>query len=193
MRKKQELDLTTIESICVFNSQHDAIVYDLARPALHNVYTGARLLRQSNVWRSYQLSGTPLLQSPEPGKTDSITLTGPGGAEQPTALVLLGHDRLKDGVRVRWRWKFASATIKVEDALRLRARMLVRELRLTGLPAKASLAAATAASTSARPALATLARVSLVAGLITSKVSPEAASACRPLTSSFQSVREVVS
>src|SRR5262249_25959962 len=132
-----------IESVCVLNGSHDAIVYDLGHAALQNFYTGARLLRQANVWRSYQLAGTPFLAPPVPGKTDSITLAGPRGPEALSSTVLRGYDPLSDGVRVRWRWQFAAGAVEAEDTLRVRAaghrRHLVRELRLTGLPARSAL------------------------------------------------------
>jgi glucose/arabinose dehydrogenase len=136
-------DLALIESVCVLYGSHDAVVYDLGRAALANVYTGARLLRQANVWRSYQLAGTALLAPPVPGKTDRISLSGPRGLEPLSSTVLHGYDRLGDGVRVRWRWRFASAAVEVEDTLRIRAagsaRKLVRQLRLAGLPARSAL------------------------------------------------------
>src|SRR5262249_48641820 len=113
---------------------HDAIVYDLTRVAPVNVYIGARLLRQSNMWRSYQLAGTAVLPPPVPGKSDTITLTGPRGSEPLSASTLHGYDRLADGVRIRWRWRFASAVLEVEDTLRIQGRRLVRELRGRGLP-----------------------------------------------------------
>src|SRR5262249_34383666 len=47
-----------VESITVLYSTHDAIVYDVAKCRLHSVYTGARILRQVNTWRSFQLDGT---------------------------------------------------------------------------------------------------------------------------------------
>jgi glucose/arabinose dehydrogenase/cbb3-type cytochrome oxidase cytochrome c subunit len=136
-------DLTLIESLCVLYDSHDAIVYDLASVRLDNVYTSARLLRQSNVWRSYQLSGTPLLSAPEAGKTDTIILTGPRGAESLSSPMLKGYDRLDDGVRIRWRWPFASGTVEADDTLRIRRangqRRLVRDLHLRGLPARSAL------------------------------------------------------
>jgi glucose/arabinose dehydrogenase/mono/diheme cytochrome c family protein len=136
-------DLAVIESLCVLNASHDAIVYDLARASPHNVYTGATLLRQANVWRSYQLAGTPILPPAGADATDSLTLTGPRGSEKPASLNLRGYDRLGDGVRVRWRVEFASAGVDMEDALRVVSaggrRRLVREVRFAGVPAGSSL------------------------------------------------------
>jgi glucose/arabinose dehydrogenase/mono/diheme cytochrome c family protein len=134
-------DKTLIESVCVLYASHDAVVYDLARVAPANVYTGARLLRQSNMWRSYHLEGTALLPPivPGTGKSDTITLAGPRRPEPLSSTVLHGYDRLADGVRVRWRWRFASAAVEVEDTLRLQARRLVRHIQLRGLPAGSAL------------------------------------------------------
>jgi hypothetical protein len=132
-------DRTLVESVTVLYGSHDAIVYDLARASLANVYTAARLLRQSNVWRSYEVSGTALLPPSVAGKSDTITLIGPRGSETLSSTTLLGYDRTDDGVRLRWRWHFASATVVAEDTLRLRARRLVRHLRVAGLPAGSAL------------------------------------------------------
>src|SRR5690349_12217428 len=74
-------------------------------------------------------------------------------------------------------------------ALALRAAPMRTHLPLSN----ASRAACTAASTSALPALATVASFSLVAGLMTSNVSPDAASTCWPLMSSCQFVRIIES
>src|SRR5262249_30227298 len=131
-------DAPLVESVCVLLASHDAVVYDLAQAALANVYTGARLLRQSNIWRSYQVSGHPAFPPLLPGKSDGVSLAGPRGPESPTERVLEGYDRLTDGVRIRWKWRFASGTVAAEDALRLPAggsRRLVRELLLRGIPA----------------------------------------------------------
>src|SRR5262249_6174710 len=136
----QAPEKTMIESICVLYGADDAVVYDVGRAGLHNVYTAARLLRGSDFWRSYQLQGKPVLPAPEPGKGDAVTLVGPRGREGRMSAALAGYDRLDDGVRVRWRWHFASATLAVEDTLRLPAgkRRLAREFRVSGLPGRSS-------------------------------------------------------
>jgi hypothetical protein len=64
-----------IESITVLYSTHDAIVYDVEQGRLHSVYTGAQILRQSNTWRSFALTGKPVPTDwskdalPSPGDT----------------------------------------------------------------------------------------------------------------------------
>ncbi len=135
-------DRTVMESICALYERHDAVVYDLGRGSLHNIYTGASLLRQSNVWRSYQLAGTPLLPPPAE-KSEAVSLQGPRGREKLTARTLLGYDPLSDGVRVRWRWTFAEGVIEAEDVLRISGgdgkRRLVRGLHLANVPAGSSL------------------------------------------------------
>jgi cbb3-type cytochrome oxidase cytochrome c subunit len=133
-------DMSVIESISILYRNHDAIVYDVGRAALHDVYTGASLLRQANVWRSYQLAGTALLTS-SARKADAITLVGRSGAEPPSATVFLGYDRLSDGVRLRWRWEFGFVTVVAQETLRIRAggtRRLVRQLHLSGVPARSA-------------------------------------------------------
>src|SRR5262249_53417876 len=137
---------------------HDALVYDVGRATPHNFYTGARLLRHTNVWRSYQLEGTPLVPPPEPGadtRPGPVTLVSPKGREQPASTVLHGYDRLGDGVRIRWRWHFPSGPVEVEDTLRVRVadrrRRLVRELRFTGVPERAALEVRDRVAGSGRP------------------------------------------
>jgi mono/diheme cytochrome c family protein/glucose/arabinose dehydrogenase len=129
---------TLVESICVLYDSHDVLVYDLGRAALANVYIGARLLREANVWRSYRLAGTALLPASEPSQAGTITLIGPRGEEPLQSTVLLGYDRTA-GARVRWRWQFASLSVEAEDELHLSGRRLVRELRLRNLPAQSAL------------------------------------------------------
>jgi glucose/arabinose dehydrogenase/mono/diheme cytochrome c family protein len=128
-----------IESVCVLYDDHDAVVYDLAGPALANVYTGSRLLRQSNVWRTLQVEGTPVLP---PRGADTISLLGPRGPETLARTTFEGFARLADGVRLRWRWQFASGTIGVEETLRIPSsggRRLVRHLQLREVPGRAAL------------------------------------------------------
>jgi hypothetical protein len=136
-------DLTLIESVCVLNGAHDAIVYDLGRPALANVYIGVALLRQANVWRSYHLAGTALLPPSVPKKTDTITLAALRGPEPLQGSTFEGYDRLTEGVRLHWRWRFASGTVAVEEVLRIQVaggkRRFVRHLRLAGLAARSAL------------------------------------------------------
>jgi mono/diheme cytochrome c family protein len=127
----------TVESITLLYGSDDLILYDLTSGGLHSAWSGAHLLRgvQGRV-RTYTVSGTPIIP---PGEEKAgVRLLREGKSELPGARTHHGYDRLGDGVRVRSRVQFASGAVEVVESLRIPAdgkRRLVRELRLTGVPA----------------------------------------------------------
>jgi mono/diheme cytochrome c family protein/glucose/arabinose dehydrogenase len=127
-------EMRLVESLCVWYGTHDLLLYDLEKAALHGVYTGAHLLRQSNIWRTLQLSGNPVCSSMlvEP----PLRLAGPAGAEEPGTPVLQGYRPLPDGVCLSLRFPFSTCTLAMDECLQLAdvpPRRLVRRLRFTGL------------------------------------------------------------
>ncbi len=128
-------DARLVEGLCVWYGSHDLLVYDVERAALRGVYTGARLLRHANIWRTLQLSGEAVVSSTlvEP----ALRLLGPAGPELPTTAVLEGYDRLPDGVGIRLRYEFHSCTVRATEYLQVQTeqRLLVRTLHFEGLAA----------------------------------------------------------
>ncbi|MBX9581790.1 MAG: hypothetical protein K2X87_15915, partial [Gemmataceae bacterium] len=124
-------DGTLVESLTLLTAADDLVVYDLAEGGPHAVFTGGRILRtvQGRI-RQFHAAGaaTPLAA---PG----LRLVTRGKPEPPAERTLLGYDRLPDGVRVRWQLRYTGGNSDVEDSLRFSDRRLVREVRLTGLPA----------------------------------------------------------
>ncbi|HVK12680.1 MAG TPA: hypothetical protein VM597_28275, partial [Gemmataceae bacterium] len=109
-------DGKVIESLSVLSDQHDLLVYDLATGSPFRLLTGGQILRnvQGRI-RQFLAAGTPV--DLPAAKVDT-----------PLERTLLGYDRLIDGVRVRWRLRFAAGTRDVEDTLRLTAdRRFIRE------------------------------------------------------------------
>src|SRR5262249_22585920 len=117
---------------------HDLFIYDLADCGPHSFLTGAQILRnvQGRV-RQFLASGT----SVHLAATPPVQLVSGGKAEQPAERTLLGYDRLPDVARIRWQLRFAAGAVDAQDTLRLvqgkADRRLVRELRLTTIPAGA--------------------------------------------------------
>jgi cytochrome c551/c552 len=126
-----------IETICVLNGTHDLVVYDLAGPALHSVYTGAELVREvQGRLRKFMIAGKP---AGDGLRSDPVLeLLGKGHAESMTTPVFHGYDRLSDGVRVRWLARFVSTHLEVQETLRIVSgkdkRRLVRELHVSDVP-----------------------------------------------------------
>jgi glucose/arabinose dehydrogenase/cytochrome c551/c552 len=129
-------DGSLIEALCVLYGNHDLVLYDIGAATLRNFYTGARLLRQSNVWRTLELTGTP--SAPRLAADAPVALAGPRGLQIPAATQFLGYERLPGGVRLRWRFRFAAGPVEVAEELGVRRegnkRLLVRALHATGLP-----------------------------------------------------------
>jgi glucose/arabinose dehydrogenase/mono/diheme cytochrome c family protein len=120
-------DHTLVEGLCVLFGNHDLLLYDVEHLAPRGFYTGAQLLRQANVWRSYTLAGTPAPVAF--GQPLAAGQRGPGG-EQPSSATFQGYERLPDGVRVRCRLQFRSGPVEVAEDWRVRSeggrRLLVR-------------------------------------------------------------------
>jgi hypothetical protein len=133
-------DGTTAESICVLYGSHDLFVYDLGSGALHSGYTGSQILREvQGRLRTFRVAGTAIgsFRADPP-----VQLVGPDKPERPAERTLLGYDRLADGVRIRWKTRFASGVVEVTETLRLGSdqgrRRLLRDYRFTGVPASRS-------------------------------------------------------
>jgi cytochrome c551/c552/glucose/arabinose dehydrogenase len=133
-----------VEAIVLLTPTHDLVVYDLASHAPRHVLTGARILRTvEGRIRAFLASGTPFgdgLAADRPWQ-----LVARGMPREPVARELHGYDRLADGVRIRWRARFGpEAVVEVEETLRVvrdgAGGRLVRDLRLTGVPAGGAVA-----------------------------------------------------
>jgi mono/diheme cytochrome c family protein len=125
---------TTVEALCILYPSHDLVVYDVGANALHGCYTGARILRgvQGRL-RTFSTVGTQV----DGFRTDPPPrLVGPGKPEVPLQRTFEGYDRLPDGVRLRWRARYAAGTVQIAETLRLgKDRVLTRAFRLAGVPA----------------------------------------------------------
>jgi glucose/arabinose dehydrogenase/cytochrome c551/c552 len=131
-------DGTLIESICVLTADHDLIIYDLGAGTLHSCYVGGQILRNvQGRLRTFVAAGTPVGDGfkADPG----LELRGGDKPESPTALVLHGHDRLGDGVRIHRQVQFASGNVEISETLRVLSvagnRRLLREVNGGGIPA----------------------------------------------------------
>jgi glucose/arabinose dehydrogenase len=130
-----------VESICILYDSHDLVVYDVGAGTLRGCYTGAQILRSvQGRLRTYTVAGTPVGTgfATDPG----LQLVGPGKPEVPLSRTLHGYDRLADGARLRWQVQFASGEVEVSETLHLGTdrgkRRLLRDLRLTAIPAARS-------------------------------------------------------
>lgn len=135
-------DRTVVESLCVLSANHDLLVYDLGRFAPRQLFCGAQILRSvQGRSRKFLASGTPGGHSLD--VEPALKLRGVAGPEVPDAFELHGYDRLSDGARIRWRARFASGPVEVEETLRLsrtgEVGQLLRELQLKGIPERAVL------------------------------------------------------
>jgi glucose/arabinose dehydrogenase/mono/diheme cytochrome c family protein len=127
-----------VESITLLYPTDDLVIYDLGAGALHSVYIQGQILRgEFGRLRTYSASRkivVPALES-----TPVPRLVGQGKPQTPSARMLEGYDRLKDGVRLRSQLHFLAGKIAVIESVRLLSengkRHLVQELRLTGVPA----------------------------------------------------------
>src|SRR5262249_18424095 len=129
------------ESISALFGSQDLLIYDLATASPHSFYTGAQILRNvQGRLRTYTADG---VAAGDGFRTERpLELVVGDKVAAPTALTLHGYDRLPDGLRVRWRAEFGPTAVELEDVFRLvgngPSRRLMRELRLTGVPAQAS-------------------------------------------------------
>jgi mono/diheme cytochrome c family protein len=124
-------DGQVVESLSLLSSQHDLLVYDLGAGKPHTLLVGGQILRnvQGRI-RQFLAAGTPV----ELG--GGLQLAINGKAETATERTLLGYDRLPDGARVRWKLRFPTATVEVDDVLHLpTAREFVRVIDAKGMPA----------------------------------------------------------
>ncbi len=135
------LDSTIIESLCILYDSHDLLIYDVGAGTLQSGYAGAEILRgvQGRL-RTFGVAGTAIgagFRADPP-----LQLLGPGKPEAPTERTLHGYDRLPDGVRIRWQARFPTGAVEIVESLRLGTdegkRRLLREYRLTGVPASRS-------------------------------------------------------
>ena len=126
-----------VESICLLNSDHDLLIYDLATASPRSFQTGARIGRtvQGRQRRFLALGTSPVIQL---AANPPWQLTTRGKGEPPRERTLLGYDRLNDGFRARWQFQFANQTIDCDDTVRLirqdSKRTLLRELKLRKVP-----------------------------------------------------------
>jgi mono/diheme cytochrome c family protein len=119
-------DAKAVEAVCVLSAENDLFVYDLAecRPVV--LFSGGQILRnvQGRI-RQFFAAGTRIEFTSVPAWE---LLKRPVPADR----TLLGYDRLADGVRLRWQFRFDKETAEIEEVLRFvrtkGARELVREL-----------------------------------------------------------------
>jgi glucose/arabinose dehydrogenase len=129
-----------LESVCVLWDTADLLLYDLGTASPHSFYAGGQMLRGAHGrLRTFTAAGTPLGEGF--AVDNPLWLVVHGTPEAPRERTLHGYDRLADGVRLRWQMRFTGAVLEIEDTLRLPragARRLVRQLRCTGIPARAA-------------------------------------------------------
>ena len=140
--------LELIESISLLNNNHDLVVYDVARMAIHNVYLGAELVctdgygkGRSGYFRNLSSRGTPAFSSlPASPELDLGPLIETP-TEQMVAREFLGYDRLSDGIRVHSRYRTPSLAVELTETLKVDRRRNRLKLRLmtSSLPRGASL------------------------------------------------------
>lgn len=128
-------DGKTRESICILNSSHDLLVYDLGSMTLTNILSGAQLLRNvQGRLRTFSVVGTPIdaKLSEEP----SLRLIGPQKSNPSSAFVLHGYDRLPDGIRISAAAHFSAGNVEWIETLRFdrSSRAVIRELRCQQIP-----------------------------------------------------------
>jgi len=122
------------EALCVLTGSHDVLLYDVGSATLLNVYTGAQILRKSRP-RGFTVAGTPAAAAGIDANP-SFELVTAGRREAPSSFRFHGYDRLPDGVRLRTRLRFPSASVELTETLRLgRDRSLRREIALKDVPA----------------------------------------------------------
>src|SRR5262249_7050013 len=96
-----------IESMALLTRDGDLVIYDLGIGAVQSVFVGARLLRgvQGRI-RTFSAEGTAV---EFPGATgDPLQMASGKDPEAPASRTFLGYDRQVDGVRLRWRVRFAA-------------------------------------------------------------------------------------
>jgi hypothetical protein len=118
-----------VESLSLLTADHDLVIYDLTDARPHSIFVGGQILRtvQGRI-RQFIAAGT----ADDPAVLPVWQLLG---RVKPSERTLLGYDRLADGVRLRWQFRFDRDTLDVAETLRLvsenATRRLVRELRLS--------------------------------------------------------------
>ncbi|MDB5348770.1 MAG: Cytochrome c [Planctomycetota bacterium] len=136
-------DGTAVEAICLLYGSHDLLVYDLAIGAPRIAFVGGRILRNvQGRTRQFLASGTAVGSGLD--SAPGMALITQGKPDVPTERTLRGYDRLADGARVRSNVRFKSATIEIEETLRImrhdKLGRLERGVRLTGIPAGSTVA-----------------------------------------------------
>jgi cytochrome c551/c552 len=135
-------DGTAVESLCLLTGQHDLLVYDLQAGVPRGLFVGAEILRiVQGRTRQFLASSTPAGAA---GPAESgLALVNRGTSEPPETRVLLGYDRLADGVRIRSRATFKAGFVEIEETLKVFRDAVsgrcVRELRASGIPDGAAL------------------------------------------------------
>jgi mono/diheme cytochrome c family protein/glucose/arabinose dehydrogenase len=130
-----------LESLCISFGNQEVALYDLADVTLRNLFTGAQILRRSSGWRSYALEGKPLV----PGALveGPIRLVGSAAPERPSAVHFLAYERHDGNVQLRFRCRFAAATVDMMETLAMvqqdGSRWLRRQLVGAGVPAGSAL------------------------------------------------------
>jgi mono/diheme cytochrome c family protein/glucose/arabinose dehydrogenase len=134
-------DIGVVESLGVWSSDHDFVLFDIGSMRLRNVYIGAQLLRHANTWRSFELVGAPLVTNAAQGAPSTFVIHGK--KERPRSATFGGYDHDPTGVRLRYQFAAANAPVHVNERVSLERsggkRYLVRRLECSGLPASASL------------------------------------------------------
>ena len=135
-------DLGLVESISLWNDHHDLVLYDVGQLAVRNVYTGARIVckdgyhaGRDGYYRDFNSLGTAVSSSPWAGFT--LQLQGVHDPQDAQRSQFLGYDRLADGVRIRSRHQFQSATVNLSETLKIDRThdRLTSRLRFTAIPA----------------------------------------------------------
>ena len=131
-----------VESLSLLTSDHDLMIYDLATGSPRAVFTGGRILRNAQ-GRTRQFLADGTLVGTRFATEPALRLSVHSNEEAPTSRILHGYDRVPDGARLRYLVQFPSGGVEVEELLRIvrdaKGGRLVREFRVNGVPAGASL------------------------------------------------------
>lgn len=128
-------DSSVVESLAFLNASNDLLIYDVGSCDLRSIYNGGRILR-SVQGRLRQFFATGTLVADGLVAKPALQLVVRGKAQEPKATEFLGYEPLPDGIRVRWRARFASEIVDVDEIIQLKqmgsVRELSRELKLSG-------------------------------------------------------------
>jgi mono/diheme cytochrome c family protein len=124
-------DHTLLESLTLWTSNGEMAVYDLGSGQLHSLYAPARLLRQANVWRTYEITGNRLASV-----VPSVNLRLLRGPQEEAlqSILFRGYDLSHEGMTFRQQLRFASTTLEWKEAVQFltqgNRRRLVRSIHL---------------------------------------------------------------